>query len=169
MINVCESGASGFSVSPNPLNWLHRYSRITSTFAWTWRSSSLLIRSSLLRPFVIVIASPKLEEPSSCHFTHSSNLVVMMLDNGAFFKLFDNERLTKSALTLSSATYKTPRTENEPSGHQTVEHHAKPTYRGSLKVCRSNPPTEHLGYPAAGANIAKGIRNHRLRLVRLAD
>ena len=56
MVNVYESGAFGFSVSPNPLNCLRRYSRITSMFAWTWGSSS--IRSSLLWPFVIVIASP---------------------------------------------------------------------------------------------------------------
>jgi hypothetical protein len=54
----------------------------------------------------------------------------MMIDNDAFFKLFDNERLTKSALTLSAATDKTPLTQNEPSGHQTVEHHAKPTKQG---------------------------------------
>src|SRR6476620_12529224 len=96
MVNVYESGAFGFSVSPNPLNCLRRYSRITSMFAWTWGSSS--IRSSLLWPFVIVIASPNrallwfdicrahIERLQSRHFTHSSNLIVMMLDNGVFFK-----------------------------------------------------------------------------------
>ena len=87
MVNVYESGAFGFSVSPNPLNCLRRYSRITSMFAWTWGSSSLLIRSSFLGPFVIVIASPN---RALLWFNIVSQtlsaFIVMMLDNGAFFK-----------------------------------------------------------------------------------
>src|SRR5690348_9036682 len=81
-------------------------------FAWMWGSSSLLIRSSLLRPVVIVVASLNraflrsdiVRQTLSAFIPPLDSffkLIVMMLDNGAFFKREGN--LQHIATSSSSA------------------------------------------------------------------